>query len=64
MLRYNDKPWMSIRIKQLVKNRQLAVTQGDLVKWRLLRNKIALFTQQGTTTNNQSQNQFLQELNL
>ena len=29
---------MSIRIKQLVKNRQLAFTQGDLVKWRFLRN--------------------------
>ena len=40
MLRYNDKPWMSIRIKQLVKNRQLAFTQGDLVKWRFLRNKV------------------------
>ena len=33
---------MSIRIKQLVKNRQLAFTQGDLVKWCFLRNKVQI----------------------
>ena len=53
VLRYNDKPWMSIRIKQLVKKSSACFHTRRF-------GEMALFTQQGTTTNNQSPNQFLQ----
>ena len=38
--RNKDKPWMTHRIKQLLKQRQHAYNCGDMTKWRSFRNKI------------------------
>ncbi|XP_038062361.1 uncharacterized protein LOC119732829 [Patiria miniata] len=39
-LQNNDKPWMTHRLKQLVKQRQHAFRSGNMDKWRSLRSKI------------------------
>lgn len=38
--KYNDKPWITHRIKVLLKQRQRAYSCGNMSEWRFLRNKI------------------------
>ena len=39
-LKENDKPWVTVYLKKMIHNRDVAFRKGDIVLFNLLRNKV------------------------